>query len=311
MPAIKIGLIGGSGLGEALTSSADGEQFFPTTPFGKPSAAVICTEWEGLPVAVLARHGSGHVYGPSKVPYRANIYALKQLGVTHIIASGAVGSLRENVHPGELLVPDQVIDKTYKRENSFFGEGVAVHVEFDQPFCPNLRRVILQAASNVHVKVHEKGTYICMEGPQFSTVAESNLHRSWGGDVIGMTCMPEAKLAREAEICYALITLPTDFDCWKPHPADRPKRELLAEIISNMQRASGLAIDLIKASLRKIVQVAGGKGEKLDCPCQSSLELGIWTDRSKIAPATVRQLQPLLGKYFTKESRSSQEGSGL
>lgn len=297
MSAIKIGLIGGSGLGEALTSEATGETFFPDTPFGRPSGPIICTEWDDLPVAILARHGDGHTLGPSYIPFQANIFALKQLGVTHIIASGAVGSLREDIHPGELVIADQVIDKTYKRQSSFFGQGLIAHIEFDQPFCRSLRTWLLEAGKDLPTRVHDAGTYVCMEGPQFSTVAESNMHRSWSGDLIGMTCMPEAKLAREAEICYALIALPTDYDCWRPHPADRPKRELLAEIIANMQKAASIATDLIKRTL-KLMAKADPKGH--DCPCRSSLELAIWTDRTKIDPAIASKLEPLVGKYLTK-----------
>ncbi len=294
MKRIKVGIIGGSGLGQALTKDTDKNGFFPNTPFGKPSSPIICSEWEGLEIAILARHGIGHIYSPSNVPFRANIFAMKMLGVTHILASGAVGSLREDVHPGELMIPDQVIDKTYKRESSFFGNGIVAHVEFDQPFCPNLREILLDAGKSIDVNVHNSGTYVCMEGPQFSTVAESNLHRSWGGSVIGMTVMPEAKLAREAEICYALIALPTDYDCWKPHPKGKAKHDLLAEIISNMNKATEQAIKLIKSALKILP-------EKVDseCSCRKSLELGIWTERSKIAPAIVRELEPLLGKYMT------------
>jgi len=295
MSQIKVALIGGTGLGDELTNSTQGSQVCCSTPFGQPSSPIICTEWEGLPIAILARHGIGHVYGPSFVPYRANIFALKQLGVTHIIASGAVGSLREDVHPGELLIPDQVIDKTYKRDASFFGQGVVVHVEFDQPFCRRLRKLLVQAGKGLNTTIHDGGTYVCMEGPQFSTVAESHLHRSWSGDVIGMTCLPEAKLAREAEICYALIALPTDYDCWKPHPADRPKRELLAEIMGNMERASSSAAELIKAALKQMAKLAA---DELDCSCRHSLELGIWSNRAKVAPATIKELEPLIGKYF-------------
>jgi len=295
MCEIKVGLIGGTGLGEALMQQAEGTEFFPRTPFGRPSAPIICTEWEGLPIAILARHGPGHVYSPSRVPYRANIFALKQLGVTHIIASGACGSLRDDVHPGELVIPDQVIDKTYKRDNSFFGDGLVAHVEFDRPYCPKLGKILMSAAGEGSATVHAGGTYICMEGPQFSTVAESKLHRSWGAAVIGMTSIPEAKLAREAEICYALVALPTDYDCWKPHPTGRPKRMLLAEIMANMKRASAAATELIKATLKLM---GGLDAAELDCPCRHSLELAIWTDRARIAPALVRELNPLLGKYF-------------
>ncbi len=293
--AIKIGLIGGSGLGQALIGECDGEGagFFPNTPFGKPSAPIICTKWSGLDIAILPRHGHGHIYSPSNVPFRANIFAMKMLGVTHIIASGAVGSLREDVHPGELLIPDQVIDKTHKRNTSFFGNGIVAHVEFDQPFCHALRKILLKAAKPTNITVHDGGTYICMEGPQFSTVAESKMHQSWGGSVIGMTVMPEAKLAREAEICYSLIALPTDYDCWKPKPKDAKKHDLLSEIISNMNHATEQSLKLIKAALKIFPKKLDS-----DCPCQNSLELAIWTDRSKIAPAYIRELEPLVGKYL-------------
>lgn len=298
MSDIKIGLIGGTGLDEALRSCAKGTEVLPDTPFGRPSAPIVCAEWEGLPIAILARHGLGHSYGPSFVPYRANIFALKQLGVTHIIASGAVGSLKEDVHPGELLIPDQVIDKTYMRDGSFFGQGVVVHVEFDQPFCGKLRELLIQTGKRAGSEVHAGGTYVCMEGPQFSTVAESQMHRGWSGDVIGMTCMPEAALAREAEMCYALIAMPTDYDCWKPHPADRPKRDLLAEIIGNVQSASSAAAELIRSVLRDIAQLGP---DELDCPCRHSLELAIWTDRKQIAPPVLKDLEPLIGKYFAAD----------
>ncbi len=294
MKRIKVGIIGGSGLGQELTKDSGKSGFYPNTPFGKPSSPIICSEWEGVEIAILARHGIGHVFSPSNVPFQANIFAMKMLGVTHILASGAVGSLREDVHPGELMIPNQIIDKTYKRENSFFGNGIVAHVEFDEPFCPCLREILLEASKSIKAKVHDEGTYVCMEGPQFSTVAESNMHRSWGGDIIGMTVIPEAKLAREAEICYSLIALPTDYDCWKPRPAGKAKHDLLAEIIGNMNKATEQAIKLIKAALKILPERVN-----FDCPCQSSLELAIWTDRSKIAPAIVRELEPLLGKYMT------------
>lgn len=294
----KIGIIGGTGLGDALLkeSSGAGTTFYPKTPFGRPSCPIICTVWEGLEIAILARHGEGHIYSPSYVPFQANIYAMKMLGITHIIASGAVGSLREDVHPGELLIPDQVIDKTYKRENSFYGNNIVVHVEFDEPFCPTLRKILLEAGRKEDLTVHDGGTYVCMEGPQFSTVAESNMHRQWGGSVIGMTAMPEAKLAREAEICYALITLPTDYDCWKPRPEGKPKHDLLNEIISNMKIATERAINLIKRALRLIKEEP--TDTLMNCHCQNALELAIWTDKEKIAPATIRELEPLISKYF-------------
>ncbi|NLE29368.1 MAG: S-methyl-5'-thioadenosine phosphorylase [Phycisphaerae bacterium] len=300
MNKLKVGIIGGSGLGQSLLANSQGESYNPRTPFGRPSAPIICTQFEGVDVCIPARHGQGHRYSPSHVPYRANIFAMKMLGVTHIIASGAVGSLREDVHPGDLLIPDQAIDKTFKREGSFFGDGIVAHVEFDQPFCPQMQKLLFQAGQKLEgdVKVHEGGTYICMEGPQFSSRAESLLHRQWGGSVIGMTCMPEAKLAREAEICYGLVTLPTDYDCWKPKPANMEKRDLLKEIIGNMNTAAENAIKLIKS-------VVSIMPEKVDfnCACQSSLELGIWTDRTMISPATIRELEPLVGKYLGHSKR--------
>jgi 5'-methylthioadenosine phosphorylase len=298
MAEIKVGLIGGSGLGQALVGQTHGELVHPKTPFGQTSSPITCTEWEGLPICVLARHGIGHTTGPSSVPYRANIFALKALGCTHIIASGACGSLREHIHPGDLVVPDQVIDKTYKRDSSFFGKGIVAHVEFDQPYCSLMRNILIRAGEAVGVTVHEKATYVCMEGPQFSTVAESNMHRAWGGDVIGMTSMPEAKLAREAEISYGLLGLPTDYDCWRPHPPGKDKRELLAEIIGNMQKATEIAINMMKAALGIMAKM---KPAELDAPSRHALEMAIWTDRTLIAPASVRELQPILGKYFKKD----------
>jgi 5'-methylthioadenosine phosphorylase len=295
MDKIKVALIGGSGLGEALLAEAQGETYNPRTPFGFPSAPLICGQLEGVDICVLPRHGIGHRFSPSNVPYQANIFAMKKLGVTHIIATGAVGSLREDIHPGDLVIPDQVIDKTFKRDNSFFGNGIVAHVEFDQPFCQNMQKLLVEAGKKLdnHITVHEGGTYICMEGPQFSSRAESLLHRQWGGSIIGMTCMPEAKLAREAEICYGLVTLPTDYDCWKEKNANVEKRELLKEIIGNMKKSTENTIKLIKQALKLIPERAD-----LACPCQSSLELAIWTDRAVIAPADIRELEPLIGRYL-------------
>ncbi len=194
-----IGIIGGTGLGEALFGQAGGQEHRLDTPFGPPSAPIRIVDWHGAQVALLQRHGDGHRFNPSQVPYRANIYALKALGVTHIIASGAVGSLRAKIAPRHLVIVDQVIDKTYRRTPTFFDEGLAVHVELAEPFCPQLRSVLQSVAAKADTTVHPQGTYICMEGPAFSTVAESRMHQTWGGDVIGMTAMPEARLAREAE----------------------------------------------------------------------------------------------------------------
>jgi 5'-methylthioadenosine phosphorylase len=262
------------------------------TPFGPPSGPVTLVELEGQRVALLARHGEGHMRNPSTVPYRANIWALKSLGVTHVLASGAVGSLREEVQPRHLVIPDQVIDRTHRRASTFF-DDLAVHVELAAPFCPTLRNALVKAGTGFPTRIHQGGTYVCMEGPQFSTRAESELHRSWGASLIGMTAMPEAKLAREAELCYALVALPTDYDCWKPHPASLDQAKLIEEILGNVRAATQNAIELIRRTIPKIAEL----GEK-PCACQSALGLAIWSDRSRIAPEVKERLQPILGKYL-------------
>jgi 5'-methylthioadenosine phosphorylase len=299
--AIKIGIIGGSGLGDALGAEA-GKTVEVDTPFGKPSSPITLANWDDTGVAILQRHGIGHTLNPSAVPYRANIYALKSLGVTHILASGATGSLREEVSPGDLVIVDQLIDKTYKRANTFY-EHAAVHVELAEPFCPVMRNWLLEAGRKLDgVRVHEAGTYIVMEGPAFSTKAESHMHRSeaFGGDLIGMTAMPEAKLAREAEIAYAMIAMPTDYDCWRPHPRNDVGNEvapdpqaLLKEIIGNLQRATQANIALMKQAFRDTSALANTPS-----PAHSALALGIWSDKTKIDPAEIKRLEVLWGKYF-------------
>lgn len=289
---MKIGIIGGTGLGEKLGLEA-GESRTIDTPFGAPASPVTLTNWHGLDIALLQRHGPGHVFNPSNVPYRANIFALKSLGVTHILASGAVGSLREHVQPGELMVVDQIIDKTHKRASTFY-DRAAVHVEFAEPFCPVMRRWILKAAQSLDgVKVHETGTYVCMEGPAFSTKAESHLHRAWGADLIGMTVMPEAKLAREAEIAYALVAMPTDYDCWKEPPKGAKPQALLDEIIGNLNRATEANLKLMKAALADVSILEGEPS-----PAHSALALGIWSDKSKLPREEIERLRLLWGKYF-------------
>jgi 5'-methylthioadenosine phosphorylase len=325
MDGVKVGLIGGSGLGEAMLARAgDGRRHEIDTPFGKPSDAIIETELGGLPAFFLSRHGPGHVHAPSQIPCRANIFALKQLGVTHVIASGAVGSLREEFAPRDLVIPDQVIDKTHRRAGTFF-ERSAVHVEFSEPFCPVMRRMLLEAsgvtgsppAATTPYAVHDRGCYVCMEGPAFSTRAESLMHRLWGGDLIGMTAMPEAKLAREAELSYALVALVTDYDCWRrpphtdvgpgartaapggaPAAADPPPPDpyvLLQEIIANLRAASDNAIDLIS---RVLPRLAERQSELLAAPALNALKLAIWSDKQRIPREEVETLQPLWGKYF-------------
>ena len=226
------------------------------------------------------------------MPYRANIFALKKLGVTHILASGATGSLQETIAPRDLVIADQVIDRTLRPGKTFF-DDLAVHVEFAQPFCPGLRAVLIESGMGLETTVHPKGTYVCMEGPQFSTRAESLQHRSWGADLIGMTAMPEAKLAREAEICYALIAVATDYDCWRPHEAGVSADEVLESILANVKAGTANAIELMK---RAVPQIADAVGP--DCACRSALAKAIWTDRKAIAPETLRHLEPLVGKYL-------------
>ena len=288
----RIGIIGGSGLGDALAQQTAGTEQQIDTPFGAPSGPILTTEIDSIPIAFLSRHGAGHMLNPSVVPYRANIYALKKLGVTHIIASGACGSLVEEIAPRELVIADQVIDRTFKRANSFFDGYLAVHVDFAYPFCQSMRQLLLDAAGSIDVKVHNSGTYVCMEGPQFSTRAESLLHRDWGGHLIGMTCMPEAKLAREAEMCYALVALPTDYDCWKPHQGDTDKHSLMSEIIENLNVATENAIKLIKAAVSQA-------GPLLEATCEhhKSLELGIWSDKNNITDPIWDKLNLLIEKH--------------
>jgi 5'-methylthioadenosine phosphorylase len=287
-----IGIIGGTGLGESLGALGVGQSHTIDTPFGMPSGPIVTTQVGGIPVALLSRHGEGHMLSPSSVPYRANIFAMKLLGVTHILASGACGSLREQIAPKSLVLPDQVIDKTFCRPNSFF-DGMVAHIELASPFCPTLRRVLSQAAEGMQVKVHSHGTYVCMEGPQFSTRAESEMHRQWGGDLIGMTLMPEAKLAREAEICYAPVALATDYDCWRKRSADEDKFQLLEEIIGNLKSATQNALGLISRALPGVAAAA-----EVECDCQSALKLAIWSDRARIAPDVKERLSPLTAKYL-------------
>jgi 5'-methylthioadenosine phosphorylase len=298
MSNLRIGVIGGTGLGQLLDSS-HGTRRVVDTPFGQPSDAITETDWEGLTVLLLNRHGPGHRINPTQLPSRANIFALKLLGCTHILAAGAVGSLRQEFAPRDLVIADQLIDRTSRRPSTFF-DSAAVHVEFAEPFCPVLRRILLDAGKEIATgfSVHNNGCYVCMEGPAFSTRAESLMHRLWGGDVIGMTACPEAKLAREAEIPYALISLVTDYDCWKAIPAAAPKpdaKALLDEIIANLQAASTNAMNLLRAALRKI---AADPAPLNACPAGNALKLAIWSDKATIPPEEIRRLSPLWGRYF-------------
>jgi 5'-methylthioadenosine phosphorylase len=289
MTAELIGIIGGTGLGDALAERVvDAELHDVVTPFGKPSAAILVGNFGKRNIAFLNRHGDGHKLSPSEVPFAANIFALKKLGVHTVISSGATGSLVEQITPGDLVIVDQFIDKTFRRTNSFFGGFGAVHCEMAEPTCGRLREMLIDTAKGIDVTTHPKGTYVCMEGPQFSTRAESLMHKAWGGDLIGMTAMPEAKLAREAQICYALIALASDYDCWKPHGGGKNKQTLLKEILGNLQAATNNCLKLIKAVLSSEHELIGE-----DCHCRKSLDLAVWTDPGRIEPADKENLKVL------------------
>ncbi|XXF76779.1 S-methyl-5'-thioadenosine phosphorylase [Myxococcaceae bacterium GXIMD 01537] len=293
MAGIRVGIIGGTGLGQALGSLRKGESHFVETPFGPPSGPIVLTEVDGVPVALLSRHGPGNLFGPTRVPYRANIFALKALGVTHVLASGTVGSLREHIAPRHLAVPDQVIDRTYRRPCTFY-DDIAVHVEMASPFCSTLRQVLLEAAPGSDTPVHPQATYVCVEGPALSTRAESQLHRAWGGDLVGMTVMPEAKLAREAELHYALVALATDYDCWQEPPQCEPDA-IAVGIMKNLPAVAASGVALIRRALPRIAAM------KATCRCDSSLALSIWSDRGRIPNEVLTRLRPLLGKYLPPE----------
>ncbi len=305
MEALKVGVIGGSGLGQLL-GAAEGKRHVVETPFGPPSDAVTEAEWAGVPVCLLSRHGPGHLLNPSRVPYRANVFALKQLGCTHVIATGAVGSLREEFKPRDLVIADNTIDKTVARAATFY-DGAAVHVGFDEPFCPVLRKHLLDTAAagpKAGFTTHDRGCYLAMEGPAFSSRSESLMHRLWGGDLVGMTGLPEAKLAREAELSYALVALVTDYDSWRTKPEPAPGEPpppaadpsaLLAEITANLQAASANAMDLIR---RAIAGMADHREALLAAPSRQSLRLAIWSDKAAIPAAEVDRLRPLWGRYF-------------
>ena len=284
-----IGIIGGTGLGDALAERiCDVKLHDVDTPFGKPSAEIMVGMFGERKIAFLYRHGPGHKFSPSEVPFAANIFALKKLGVRTLISSGAVGTLQDEIAPGDLVVVDQFIDKTFKRTNSFFEGFGAVHCEMAEPTCQRVRQMLVDTAKSINAKTHQKGTYVCMEGPQFSTKAESLMHRIWGGDLIGMTAMPEAKLAREAQMCYALVAMASDYDCWKPHEGGMDKQSLLAEIIGNLQAATDNCLKLIEA-------VLSGRHELIsqNCLCRNSLDLAVWTDKNIISNKEKERLKVL------------------
>ena len=281
-----IGVIGGSGLYE-MEGLEVLEELDVDTPFGKPSDRFVLGKLEGKVVAFLARHGGRHAYMPSEVNYRANIFGMKLLGVQWIVSISAVGSMKEEIEPGHMVVPHQFIDRTQGRASTFFGQGMVVHVSMADPVCPILTGILVQEAKRAGATVHEGGTYLCMEGPQFSTRAESHLYRSWDVAVIGMTNMPEAKLAREAEICYATLAMSTDYDCWHQVQEDVNVDMVVQTLSKNVERAK----EIVK---RVVIRLPVER----NCPCSRALENAIFTQPQAIPQETYDRLKPLVGKYL-------------
>ena len=288
---LTLGVIGGSGLYE-MDGIRGGDWQTVETPFGAPSDRFFVGELDDVRVVFLPRHGRGHRLLPSELNFRANIYGMKTLGVRRLVAVSAVGSLKQDIAPGHLVLPDQFIDRTRGRVGTFFGRGIVAHVAFADPTCPALTDALAAASSGLDVTVHRGGTYVCMEGPQFSTRAESLLYRSWGADVIGMTNLQEAKLAREAEMCFATLALATDYDCWNTDAGDVVIDEVLAILHDNVETA------------KRIVRgAAGGLFSDRRCACESALENAIITDPVQIPAETKRELHPIIGKYLKSEPK--------
>ena len=287
MPQAKIGVIGGTGLYQ-IEGMTDIQELNLDTPFGKPSDSIIFGKLNGVGIAFLPRHGRGHRIIPSEIPARANIYSLKSLGVEHIIGINTCGSFKDEVKPGQLLIPDQVFDRTQRRISTFFGDGIVVHVSMADPFCPDLSKVLLDSAREAGATVHDKGTYIAMEGPAFSTRAESLLYKSWGADVIGMTIFPEAKLAREAEICYASVCCVTDYDCWKDENVS------VEIIVGFMKQNVAMAKEIIKRAVGKIPL-------KRSCECASALRSAVVTAPAVMTLSQKKKFDLLIGKYIEKK----------
>lgn len=286
MQQAEIGIIGGSGL-YSMPGLLNATERSVSTPFGEPSDAFVLGELDGRQVAFLARHGRGHRILPTELNFRANIYAMKKLGVQRIISVSAVGSLQEEHKPTDFLVPDQFIDRTFLRVATFFGDGIVGHVSFGDPICPVTAGVVHRAVLDCGITGRLGGTYVCMEGPQFSTRAESNLYRSWGADVIGMTNLQEAKLAREAEICYTTLAMITDYDCWRQgHDS-----VTVEEIVAVLHRNSSNAARVLRAAVAVMPR-------QRSCPCAKALEHAILTDPAQIPRATRDKLDLLIGKYL-------------
>ena len=286
MSEAKTGVIGGSGLYE-IEGLSDIEKVCVETPFGEPSEAITIGTLEGVRVAFLPRHGKGHRIMPTELPVRANIYALKSLGVERIISFSACGSMKEEIAPLDIVIPDQLFDRTRARSSTFFRNGLVAHISFAEPFCPDLSELLYEAAMEVGARVHKGGTYLCIEGPQFSTKGESRVYRSWGVDVIGMTAIPEAKLAREAEICYATLALVTDYDVW--HETGEPVT--VEMVVRNLLRNVAMAKRVLRAVLSRIPA-------ERDCLCTTALKDAIITQRESIPSEVREKLALLVGKYL-------------
>ena len=286
MSQAEIGIIGGSGL-YSMPGLSEVREVRQETPFGEPSDPYVLGTLEGRKVAFLARHGRGHRLLPTELNFRANIYGFKQLGVDRILSLSAVGSLKEEHKPLDFVIPDQFFDRTRHRVDTFFGNGVVAHVSFADPVCGELASIAEQACGNAGVTAKHGGTYVCMEGPQFSTKAESNIYRSWGMDVIGMTNLQEAKLAREAEICYVTVAMVTDYDCWHPHHDSVTVDQIVAVLLKNAENACSV----VRHSIATMPKAR-------TCKCSSSLANAIITERDKIPAATREKLKLILGKYL-------------
>jgi 5'-methylthioadenosine phosphorylase len=282
-----LGVIGGSGFYQ-MKGLDKVELMELETPFGRPSDPFYQGRIGEVEVVFLSRHGRGHRILPSEINFRANVFGMKQLGVTHLVSVSTAGSLKEEIHPGELVIPDQFIDRTFKRAETFFGDGLVVHVSLADPVCANLASDLTNAAKTGGAAIHNGGTYLCMEGPQFSTRAESNLYRSWGASVISMSAMQEARLAREAEMCYAALVLVTDYDCWHETAAAVDIGEILRVMKANVDKAQ----DAVSA----LAHTLGNRPRT--CGCQDALKNTIITDRSAIPQRLIDDLRPLVGKYL-------------
>ncbi len=287
--AEKIGIIGGSGLYE-LKGFTGAQWIEVATPFGSPSDQLLTGRLDGTELVFLPRHGRGHRVLPHEINFRANVWALKKLGVTRVISVSAVGSMKEEIHPGHLVVPDQFLDRTHGRISTFFGDGIVGHVSFGDPVCPDLAATLHAAARDAGATVHRGGTYVCINGPQFSTRAESHSYRASGVAVIGMTNLPEAKLAREAELCYATLALSTDYDCWHEGEAPVTVEAVMAVMAKNIESA------------RKTVALAGPRADRQGaaprCGCGSAMKFAVMTDPKSIPPKTRERLELLVGKYL-------------